>query len=221
MLPFVEIKSNHLQLAPSQRILRSQDYLSYLSAQELVEAARAQAADIVAEARAVYEEQKSLGWQAGIDEARREQAVLIHQTQLQCQGYYRTVEQQMSEVVLQAVRKILHDYDQVALTLKVVREALSLVSNQKQVTIRVHPEQVQAVRDQIARVHKDFPEIGYLEISADARLDQGGCILETEVGIIDASLDGQLEALSLAMNSVLEKRGEQQARLAGANTAVE
>ena len=160
MLPFVEIKSNHLQLAPSQRILRSQDYLSYLSAQELVEAARAQAADIVAEARAVYEEQKSLGWQAGIDEARREQAVLIHQTQLQCQGYYRTVEQQMSEVVLQAVRKILHDYDQVALTLKVVREALSLVSNQKQVTIRVHPEQVQAVRDQIARVHKDFPEIG-------------------------------------------------------------
>ena len=126
----------------------------------------------------------------------------------------------MSEVVLQAVRKILHDYDQVALTLKVVREALSLVSNQKQVTIRVHPEQVQAVRDQIARVHKDFPEIGYLEISADARLDQGGCILETEVGIIDASLDGQLEALSLAMSSALEKRGEQQARLAGANAAV-
>ncbi|KHE15937.1 SctL family type III secretion system stator protein AscL [Aeromonas hydrophila] len=221
MLPFVEIKSDHLQLAPSQHILRSQDYLSYLSAQELVEAARAQAADIVAEARAVYEEQKSLGWQAGIDEARREQAVLIHQTQLQCQGYYRTVELQMSEVVLQAVRKILHDYDQVALTLKVVREALSLVSNQKQVTIRVHPEQVQAVRDQIAQVHKDFPEIGYLEISADARLDQGGSILETEVGIIDASLDGQLEALSLAMSSELEKRGEQQARLAGANTAVE
>jgi len=123
----------------------------------------------------------------------------------------------MSEVVLQAVRKILHDYDQVALTLKVVREALSLVSNQKQVTIRVHPEQVQAVRDQIARVHKDFPEIGYLEISADARLDQGGCILETEVGIIDASLDGQLEALSIAMSSALEKRGEQQARLAEAS----
>ncbi|MGL6051849.1 MAG: HrpE/YscL family type III secretion apparatus protein, partial [Aeromonas salmonicida] len=26
MLPFVEIKSHHLQLAPSQCILRSQDY---------------------------------------------------------------------------------------------------------------------------------------------------------------------------------------------------
>ena len=80
-----------------------------------------------------------------------------------------------------------------------------MVSNQKQVTVRVNPEQVQAVRDQIARVHKDFPEIGYLEISADARLDQGGCILETEVGIIDASLDGQLDALSRAMAVTLER----------------
>ncbi|MCP3289760.1 HrpE/YscL family type III secretion apparatus protein, partial [Aeromonas hydrophila] len=160
---------------------------------------------IVQDARTVYEQQRELGWQAGMEQARREQAVLIHQTQLQCQEYYRTVEQQMSEVVLQAVRKILHDYDQVALTLKVVREALSLVSNQKQVTVRVHPEQVTAVRDQIARVHKDFPEIGYLDISADARLDQGGCILETEVGIIDASLDGQLEALSRAISMTLER----------------
>ena len=205
MLPFVEIKSEHLQLEPGQRILRSQDYQSYLSAQALVEAAREQAAEIVQEARTVYEQQRELGWQAGMEQARREQAVLIHQTQLQCQEYYRTVEQQMSEVVLQAVRKILHDYDQVALTLKVVREALSLVSNQKQVTVRVHPEQVTAVRDQIARVHKDFPEIGYLDISADARLDQGGCILETEVGIIDASLDGQLEALSRAISMALER----------------
>lgn len=207
MLPFVEIKSEHLQLVPGQRLLRSQDYQSYLSAQALVDAARVQAAEIVQEARAVYEQQQALGWQAGMEQARREQAVLIHQTQLQCQGYYRTVERQMSEVVLQAVRKILHDYDQVALTLKVVREALSLVSNQKQVTVRVPPEQVQAVRDQIARVHKDFPEIGYLEISADARLDQGGCILETEVGIIDASLDGQLEALSRAIETTLERAG--------------
>ncbi|EIS3740606.1 HrpE/YscL family type III secretion apparatus protein [Aeromonas hydrophila] len=205
MLQFVEIKSEHLQLEPGQRILRSQDYQSYLSAQALVEAAREQAAEIVQDARTVYEQQCELGWQAGMEQARREQAVLIHQTQLQCQEYYRTVEQQMSEVVLQAVRKILHDYDQVALTLKVVREALSLVSNQKQVTVRVHPEQVTAVRDQIARVHKDFPEIGYLDISADARLDQGGCILETEVGIIDASLDGQLEALSRAISMTLER----------------
>ncbi len=32
---------------------------------------------------------------------------------------------------------------------------------------------------------------------------KGGCILETEVGIIDASIDGQIEALSRAISTTL------------------
>ncbi|MEZ9134252.1 FliH/SctL family protein, partial [Vibrio breoganii] len=38
-----------------------------------------------------------------------------------------------------------------------------------------------------------------VEVIADARLKNGGCILETEVGIIDASIDGQLQALKQAI----------------------
>ncbi|WP_036771286.1 HrpE/YscL family type III secretion apparatus protein [Photorhabdus australis] len=201
MLPFIKITKEHLQLSPELLILRKADYQTCLSAESLLDAARAQAKEIEREAQTVYEQQKELGWQAGIDAARAEQASLIHQTQLQCQQYYRQVEQQMTNVVLQAVRKILKNYDQISLTLQVVREALSLVSNQKQVILRVNPEQAATVREQISRVHKDFPEIGYLEVTADARLDQGGCILETEVGIIDASLDSQLDALMSAINS--------------------
>ncbi|OCQ54587.1 Yop proteins translocation protein L [Photorhabdus australis subsp. thailandensis] len=201
MLPFIKITKEHLQLSPELLILRKADYQTCLSAESLLDAARAQAKEIEREAQTVYEQQKELGWQAGIDAARAEQASLIHQTQLQCQQYYRQVEQQMTDVVLQAVRKILKNYDQISLTLQVVREALSLVSNQKQVILRVNPEQAATVREQISRVHKDFPEIGYLEVTADARLDQGGCILETEVGIIDASLDSQLDALMSAINS--------------------
>ncbi|MGV7960257.1 HrpE/YscL family type III secretion apparatus protein [Photorhabdus tasmaniensis] len=201
MLPFIKITKEHLQLSPELLILRKTDYQTCLSAQSLLDEARVQAQEIEREAQTVYEQQKELGWQAGIDAARAEQANLIHQTQLQCQQYYRQVEQQMSNVVLQAVRKILKNYDQVSLTLQVVREALSLVSNQKQVILRVNPEQATTVREQISRVHKDFPEIGYLEVTADDRLDQGGCILETEVGIIDASLDSQLDALMSAINN--------------------
>ncbi|ETS33184.1 MULTISPECIES: HrpE/YscL family type III secretion apparatus protein [Photorhabdus] len=201
MLPFIKITKEHLQFSPELLILRKADYQTCLNAQSLLDAAQIQAQEIEREAQTVYEQQKELGWQAGIDAARAEQANLIHQTQLQCQQYYRQVEQQMSNVVLQAVRKILKNYDQVSLTLQVVREALSLVSNQKQVILRVNPEQAATVREQISRVHKDFPEIGYLEVTADDRLDQGGCILETEVGIIDASLDSQLDALMSAINN--------------------
>ncbi len=57
---------------------------------------------------------------------------------------------------------------------------------------------------------KDFPEVGYLEVVGDARLDQGGCILETEIGIIDASLDSQLAALQAALTESVARSGEEE-----------
>ena len=203
MLPFIEIKSDQVLLAPDQVLLRSADYQGYLTANQLVELARERAQAIEQGAHDVYEQQKALGWQAGVEEARIQQATLIQETLVQCNQYYRQVEQQMSEVVLQAVRKILKQYDNTELALSVTREALSLESNQKHVILHVQPEQVVAMREQVSQVLKDFPEVGYVEVVADARLDQGGCILETEIGIIDASVDGQLAALGLALKKPL------------------
>ncbi len=205
MLPFIEIKSDQVLLAPDQVVLRSADYQAYLTANQLVELARERAQAIEQGARDVYEQQKALGWQAGVDEARTSQATLIQETLQQCNQYYRAVEQKMSDVVLHAVRKILKQYDNTELALSVTREALSLVSNQKQVILHVQPEQVSAVRERVSHILKDFPEVGYVDVVADARLDEGGCILETEVGIIDASVDGQLAALATALTQSRER----------------
>ena len=205
MLPFIEIKSDQVLLAPDQVVLRSADYQAYLTANQLVELARERAQAIEQGARDVYEQQKALGWQAGVDEARTSQATLIQETLQQCNQYDRAVEQQMSDVVLHAVRKILKQYDNTELALSVTREALSLVSNQKQVILHVQPEQVSAVRERVSHILKDFPEVGYVDVVADARLDEGGCILETEIGIIDASVDGQLAALATALTQSRER----------------
>ena len=205
MLPFIEIKSDQVLLAPDQVVLRSADYQAYLTANQLVELARERAQAIEQGARDVYEQQKALGWQAGVDEARTSQATLIQETLQQCNQYYRAVEQKMSDVVLHAVRKILKQYDNTELALSVTREALSLVSNQKQVILHVQPEQVSAVRERVSHILKDFPEVGYVDVVADARLDEGGCILETEIGIIDASVDGQLAALTTALTQSRER----------------
>ncbi|MDW2035140.1 SctL family type III secretion system stator protein VscL, partial [Vibrio sp. 665] len=120
--------------------------------------------------------------------------------------YYLQVEHKMTNVVLDAVRKIIDTFDDVDTTISVVREALQLVSNQKQVILHVHPEQVVDVREKVAGVLSDFPEVGYVDVVADARLKNGGCILETEVGIIDASIDGQIQALKQAMVKQLSER---------------
>ena len=206
MVSFVEIKTDNLQLAPGLKVLKAKDYVSYLDSQHLVEAAHSKAESIIAKADEAYELERQRGYQDGIDQAKIENAETMLATLARCNEYYLQVEQKMTGVVLDAVRKIINSFDDVDTTASVVREALQLVSNQKQVILHVHPEQVTEVREKISSILSDFPEVGYVEVIADARLKNGGCILETEVGIIDASIDGQLQALKQAITKQLSER---------------
>ncbi|HCG7963041.1 TPA: SctL family type III secretion system stator protein VscL [Vibrio parahaemolyticus] len=206
MVSFVEIKTDNLQLAPGLKVLKAKDYVSYLDSQHLVEAANSKADSIIAKAQQAYETEKQRGYQDGLEQAKIENAQAMVATLARCNEYYLQVEQKMTNVVLDAVRKIIDTFDDVDTTISVVREALQLVSNQKQVILHVHPEQVVDVREKVAGVLSDFPEVGYVDVVADARLKNGGCILETEVGIIDASIDGQIQALKQAMVKQLSER---------------
>ncbi|HCE3033621.1 TPA: SctL family type III secretion system stator protein VscL [Vibrio parahaemolyticus] len=206
MVSFVEIKTDNLQLAPGLKVLKAKDYVSYLDSQHLVEAANSKADSIIAKAQQAYETEKQRGYQDGLEQAKIENAQAMVATLVRCNEYYLQVEHKMTNVVLDAVRKIIDTFDDVDTTISVVREALQLVSNQKQVILHVHPEQVVDVREKVAGVLSDFPEVGYVDVVADARLKNGGCILETEVGIIDASIDGQIQALKQAMVKQLSER---------------
>ncbi|HIF6133790.1 TPA: SctL family type III secretion system stator protein VscL [Vibrio parahaemolyticus] len=206
MVSFVEIKTDNLQLAPGLKVLKAKDYVSYLDSQHLVEAANSKADSIIAKAQQAYETEKQRGYQDGLEQAKIENAQAMVATLARCNEYCLQVEHKMTNVVLDAVRKIIDTFDDVDTTISVVREALQLVSNQKQVILHVHPEQVVDVREKVAGVLSDFPEVGYVDVVADARLKNGGCILETEVGIIDASIDGQIQALKQAMVKQLSER---------------
>ncbi|MOA47823.1 Yop proteins translocation protein L [compost metagenome] len=78
--------------------------------------------------------------------------------------------------------------------------------NQKQMTLRLHPQQVEVVRARINDLLAAYPGVGYLDILADGRLGQHACILESEIGLVESSIDGQIAALENAFQKVLGSR---------------
>ncbi|NMU29451.1 type III secretion system stator protein SctL, partial [Vibrio parahaemolyticus] len=109
--------------------------------------ANSKAESIIANAQQAYETEKQRGYQDGLAQAKIENAQTMVETLARCNDYYQQVEEKMTGVVLEAVRKIIDTFDDVDTTVSVVREALQLVSNQKQVILHVHPEQVVEVRE--------------------------------------------------------------------------
>ena len=71
--------------------------------------------------------------------------------------------------------------------------------------IRVAPEQVEVVKKRINEIIAEFPAVSFLEVTADSRLKPGGCIVESEIGIVDASIDVQLEAIYRSLTRSFKK----------------
>ena len=90
----------------------------------------------------------------------------------------------------------------------VVKSALGAVRNQKQMTLRVAPQNVEVVKKQLNELLAAYPGVGYLDIAADARLSGDACILESEIGVIEASIQGQVGALRATFKKILGAKGK-------------
>ncbi|MEI2829535.1 HrpE/YscL family type III secretion apparatus protein [Pseudomonas mosselii] len=199
MLPFIELIDARPMIDPNQTVLRGADYQQYLDTRALTENARQRAREIDSRADAVLEEHQRLGREIGLEMAAVEQAALLHGTRLRCAEFYRRADRAMSEVVQQAVCKVLGEYPDIVLTLAATRQALAQVSPREPLVLHVRPDQLDEVRQRLDEVLVQFPEAGPAELSADARLALGGCRLEAEDCVIDASIEGQLAALQRAL----------------------
>jgi type III secretion protein L len=194
------------RIDPAARVRRPPDRAAWAGAQELLAQARAQADAIVGGAQAAYEQESRRGYEEGRESALLDQAEKMIETVGRTVEYFAGVENEMVELVMAAVRKVVDGFDDREKVMVVVRNALAVVRNQKQMTLRLNPAEVDMVREQINDLLAAYPGVGYLDILADGRLARGACILESEIGMVEASLEGQIQALRQAFQRTLGSR---------------
>ena len=155
---------------------------------------------MAAEAEKAYEERRQAGYEDGLMEGRMEQAEKMMETAMQAVEYIEGVEAKLVGVVTSAVRKIIGELDDRECTVRVVRNALNAVRSQQRVLIRVSPDDKDAVRSSLAAMISSAPNgATFLDVTADPRMKPGDCILECELGVVDASLETQLKAIEHAL----------------------
>ncbi|MCF8161243.1 MAG: HrpE/YscL family type III secretion apparatus protein [Polaromonas sp.] len=204
--PLSPARKLSLGLAPGTRVLRAADLAAWVDAQALMAQAQLQADAIVASAQADYQAECARGFETGQEDARMEQVEQMMENIAQTIDYFAKVETSMVDLVMKAVRKIIDDFDDGERVLMTVKNVLSVVRNQKQMTLRLHPQQVDGVKERVNDLLAAYPGVGYIDILADNRLKLGACILESEIGLVEASMEGQLAALQSAFSKILGSR---------------
>ncbi len=85
----------------------------------------------------------------------------------------------------------------------VVRGALRRLVERDRVTVLVHPDDLDLVRDAAPGLVAELGGIEHLEVQAERRVARGGAVVHTPEGEVDATLDTKLERAREVVGDVL------------------
>ena len=74
--------------------------------------------------------------------------------------------------------------------------------NEPKIVIKVKPQAVQFIKDTIPNITYQYGIDSKINIISDPSIEEGGCILQTNNGIVDASIDTQLEIIKKSLEGI-------------------
>ncbi len=187
-----------LPKAPTAKIIRPAE-----------EAAWRHGFQFLAEAERLQSVERAKGYADGKAAGAKEVSALAIEIAGKVDRYLASVEGDLVKLSLEIVTRVLQDFDDADLVARIARTALADFRKAKAITVRVHPSTEYEVRRALADLLNETGEAPPpITIEADPALDRRGCILGTDLAVVDASVDVQLAAMAEAMRSRIKGAAE-------------
>jgi len=109
----------------------------------------------------------------------------------------RSSEKLMTDMILMIARKVIKDeiVERREVVINNIKEAIQRVKDRDRIDIRVNfadLDMTTAHKDELIKMMDSLKKVNIYE---DNRVDRGGCVIETDVGAIDARISTQLDAV--------------------------
>ena len=200
------INKGDFVLQSDRRVVKAADVATVRTAAEIVAAAEARAAEVREDAKAVYEAERQRGYEKGLADGKTEIAMQKLDLVDSSVAFMEGVEAKMAEVVMKALKTCVTEIGDREMVVQIVRKTMSaVIRTQRQVTLRVAPELVETVRARVSELTASFPTIETFDVVEDPRLKGPACVLETEAGVADASVETQLAAIERSLKKHIAK----------------
>lgn len=193
--------------AVSGVVAKREEFAELAEAQEILNQAHRYCASLRASMEERVEAARRAGYEAGERAAREEFAASMTAVVAQMEMAFSRLEIRIVNTVMNALQQILRQIDQRTVMEQLVRQVLAQARGEKRLHLRVCAEQFDDVNQWLAGALKEFPEVEFVDVLKDSAAVYGTCVLESELGSIDASLDVQLAAVRRGLvNAFIDKR---------------
>ena len=118
---------------------------------------------------------------------------------------YEYIAPDILEISVDIAKKIIKkevEADPQALINIIVDVLKNISKNEPKVNVRVAPQIMQFVKDSLPSATYEYGIEAKINVVADPSLEEGGCIVQTNNGIVDASIKTQIEIIKKALESI-------------------
>jgi type III secretion protein L len=181
-------------------VLNAKDVQAWSDAFEFVNEAEKRLADEKKQAEEaaslLYAAERTRGYEEGKAEATR----LVTETTLRVDRYLKSIEPQVAQLAMSVVHRVLGNFDTRDLVAAAAGQAIADLRREKRLTITVHPDSVDGVSKELARMNLT----GRIEVSieSDPSLDPTACVIASDLAVVDAGIQTQLAAIAAALGAV-------------------
>jgi type III secretion protein L len=181
----------------SGRVVKKEVYSASREAEEIVERAREEAEAIRQEAAAEAARIKSAAQEEGYTAGLAQWNEIVAAALAARDEFLRESEREVVRLAVRIAEKIIGERLAAApdTIVGIVREALKSVHRERSLVIRVHTQYVELVKQRVRELADSLGGSREIQVAGSPDVPPGGCLVESELGKIDARLETQLRVL--------------------------
>lgn len=203
---FSFIYQGDIHIASGQKVIPAEDFSTLLSSAEVLEKAKQDAEqyrqEVEKECEKLKEKAKEEGFAEGL--ARFNEHLVSFDRSLK--KVYHETQKNIIPLALKAAKKIVAKELELHpdTIVDIVIQALSPIKQNHKITIYVNKVDKETLESSKTKLKEIFEHLQALNIRERADVSPGGCIIETESGIINASIENQWRALEAAFEKYMK-----------------
>lgn len=204
---FSLISNQEVRSAPGNKIIPAAEFSHLSDADEILSIVKTEAADFKQEVAIEAEKTKELAFQEGFQEGLTSLNKHLFALDQELKTLREDIQKKILPLALKAARKIMGEElklhpDRIV---DIVLTSLKPVTQHKKITIYVNKNDLEMLEASKSKIKNIFEHLESLSIQERGDIEPGGCMIETEAGIINAQLENQWRALESAFEAFMKK----------------
>jgi flagellar biosynthesis/type III secretory pathway protein FliH len=186
-------------------VLKNRIMTAYEEAKEIVARARQESARLRKEAQATRDQavvekeaERERGYNQGLQQGLEQLSEKIMEAELSKEKALNDAEPQIIRMVMDIAEKVIGREVAEGAVVDVVKKAITQAVGRK-IVVRIHPMDMPILKDREKDLATVLDQTQSVAIKEDEQIPPGGCVVETEMGAVDARLETQLAAIKKAL----------------------